>query len=211
MKMETNFKIKFIKIVSIEQSFSDKYSDLENSHKSYFLKKFGSIKDSKGARPYLLFEVSTKNKIEKWVIPGTSSVKGRFIKENQIKNPHWYLKYIKFHKKIPQDAVFEFYNMHPIIDKYIKEYKISWYDNGSYINSDNASFLLKQVINTNVNGWTTYKINIGGKLYSEWVNKLEGQITKVYNEVITRKIKFIKLNKISDALKKEQDKKESDK
>jgi hypothetical protein len=65
MKMETNFKIKFIKIVSIEQSFSDKYSDLENSHKSYFLKKFGSIKDSKGARPYFLFEVSTKNKIEK--------------------------------------------------------------------------------------------------------------------------------------------------
>jgi hypothetical protein len=101
--------------------------------------------------------------------------------------------------------------MHPIIDKYIKEYKISWYDNGSYNNSDNALFLLKQVINTNVNGWTRYKINIGGERYSEWINKLEGQITKVYNEVITRKIKFIKLNKISDALKKEEDKKESDK
>jgi hypothetical protein len=59
--------------------------------------------------------------------------------------------------------------MHPLIRKYLNDYRISTRDKGAYliVPENSPNFFLKQVVNTNLTGYAKYKVELNDVKYKE--------------------------------------------
>ncbi len=210
--------MKLLKIISVNDTFYEKFGDVEKNHLKHWSRKFGNIKDPKGGtRPYLLFSHDDdKNSKIFWVVPSTSSINKKTlirIKQNDS-NYFVYLKFYNFNL-LNKGCIFEFLNMHPITTDYFVNYKISYFDKSHKLYGSEdfpaiSNSFLKQIINTN------YKINnqinilekeieISSNQWKKIIKKIENQALLAYNK-ISKKFINVKIRDIKDILIKELEK-----